>query len=90
MTPFGSNLTNFVSFATAQRTVVLGNNRTTCNVLGKGNITCWVETSPKNYCQITMENVLLVDGIKRRFISTCKFQDRDYQILLDKKRAVFF
>ena len=89
MTPFGSDITDFISFAPAQRTVTLGNSRTTCNILGKGTVTRWVETSPRHYRQIILENVLLVEGIKRRFLSTVQFQDRDYIISLEKNRAVF-
>lgn len=89
MMPFGSDITEYVTFTEASRTVVLGNNSTRCNVLGKGTVTCWVETSPKKYHQIILHNVLHVDGIQRRFLSTIQFQDRNYTILFDKNCAVF-
>jgi hypothetical protein len=89
MTPFGNDITDYVTFAEGSRTVVLGNSSTRCNILGKGNVTRWVETSPKKYTKIVLRDVLHVNGIQRRFLSTIKFQDRDYVISLDKKRAVF-
>ena len=89
MTPFGNDITDYVKFAEAQRTVVLGNNITTCKVLGKGKVTRWVETSPEIYHEITLNNVLHVEGIQRRFLSTIKFTERDYIITFERNRAVF-
>jgi len=90
MTPFGSDITEYVKFAEATRTVILGNSTTRLNVLGKGKVTRWVEYSPGKYRQIILENVLHVQGIQRRFLSTIQFQDRKYIIVLQEKNATFY
>ena len=91
MTPFGNDITDYVSFVDSDntRSVVLGNNVTRLRVLGKGTVNRWVEISPNRYHRLILENVLHVEGIKRRFLSTIQFQDRDFVISLEKNRAVF-
>jgi len=83
MMPFGTDITKYVKFAEATSTTCL-------NVLGKGKVTRWVEYSPAKYRQIILENVLHVQGIQRRFLSTIQFQDRKYIIVLQEKNTTFY
>jgi len=89
MTPFGPDITDYISFANSMQTVILGNNVTHCKVLGRGTVTRWVETSPKQHRQIILKNILHVEGIKQRFLSTIQFQDNDYVISLERTCTVF-
>ena len=55
----------------------------------RGTVTRWVETSPKQHHQVILKNILHIEGIKRRFLSTIQFQDNDYIISLEQTCAVF-
>jgi len=48
MTPYGSNFTSYAKF-NESRTVILGDGSTRLNIIGKGNVERWVETSPHVY-----------------------------------------
>lgn len=81
MTPFGSDFTDYNKYVES-RTVILGDGSTRLNILGKGSIKRWVETSPHVYRQLILQDVLHVDGIKRRFLSVGRFDDKGFKIVL--------
>jgi len=85
MTPFGSDFTSYVKFVES-RTVLLGDSSTRLNIIGKGNVERWVETSPHVYRQMVLQDVLHVEGIKRRFLSMGRFDDKGFSITLANSR----
>ena len=86
MTPFGSDfiVSSYVKFIES-RTVVLGDGSSRCKILGKGTIERWVETSLHHYRQL-LNDVLHVDGIKQRFLSMGKFDDKGFTITMSKSK----
>jgi gag-polypeptide of LTR copia-type/Zinc knuckle len=85
MTPFGSDFKDYVSYAES-RTVLLGDGSTRLNILGKGTIERWVEIAPHAYRLLILQNVLHVDGIKRRFLSMGQFDDKGFRVNLHNAR----
>jgi hypothetical protein len=87
MTPFGSDFTSvsYVKFVES-RTVVLGDGSTRLKIIGKGTVERWVETAPHVYRQLILQDVLHVDGIKRRFLSMGRFDDKGFSIVLSNSR----
>ena len=84
MTPYGSDFTpsSYITFKES-RTVILGDGATHLHIYGKGTIERWVETAPHHYNKLTLEDVLHVSGIKRRFLSTGRFFDKGFRIVFD-------
>ena len=80
MSPFGSDFRDYVAFAESRRdnTVMLGDSTTRLRILGKGTIQRWVETSPHTYRLLVLQDVLHVEGIKRRFLSANHFDQKGY------------
>ena len=85
MTPFGSDFSSYAKYAES-RTVTLGDGSTTLNIIGKGTVERWVETAPHAYRRLILQNVLHVDGIKRRFLSMGRLDDKEFSINLTKSR----
>ena len=85
MTPFGSDFKSYVKFVES-RTVVLGDGSTRLHILGKGSVERWVETAPHVYRQLILHDVLHVNGIKRRFLSMGRFDDKGFTVVLSKSR----
>ena len=83
MTPF--IVLSYVKFIES-RTVVLGDGSSRCKILGKGTIERWVETSLHHYRQLLLNDVLHVDGIKQRFLSMGKFDDKGFTITMSKSK----
>ena len=81
MTPYGSDfvLASYIKFVESQ-TVVLGDGSTRLNIIGKGSVSRWVETHPQTYCQITLQDVLHVQGIKQLILSMGRFDDKGFTI----------
>ena len=85
MTPFGSDFKSYAKFVES-RTVILGDGSTRLNIIGKGNVERWVETSPHVYRQLVLQDVLHVEGIKRRFLSMGRFDDKGFSVTLSNSR----
>ena len=85
--PYGSDfvLASYVKFVES-RTVVLGDGSTRLNIIGKGSVSRWVETHPQTYRQITLQDVLHVQGIKRRILSMGRFDDKGFTISASDSR----
>ena len=79
MTPFGSDFKDYVSYAES-RTVLLGDGSTRLNILGRGTIDRWVEVAPHAYRLLILQNVLHVDGIKRRFLSMGQLDEKGFHV----------
>ena len=86
MTPFGSDFRSYTAYAESPRAVILGDGSTRLRILGKGTTERWVETSPHNFRLLVLEDVLHVDGIKRRFLSASRFDNKGFAIKIDKSR----
>ena len=82
MSPFGSDFRNYVAHAESRNdnTVVLGDGATRLRILGRGTIERWVELSPNHHARIVLDDVLHVDGIKRRFLSTNRLDLKGYEM----------
>jgi transposase InsO family protein len=82
MSPFGSDFvhTEYASIIDSKNSVILGDGSTRLNILGKGTIERWVETNPGNYQRIRLENVLHVDGIQRRFLSSFRLNRKGLSV----------
>ena len=80
MSPYGPDFTDYVKYAETRNdnTVVLGDGTTRLRIRGKGTIKRWVETAPHAYRLLILEDVLHVKGIKRRFISASRFDQRGF------------
>ena len=97
MTPFGSDYLSgsYVKFAES-RTVILSDGSTRLNIIGKGTVEHWVETTPHTYRQVTLQDILHVVGIKRRFLSISRFDDKGFtsvfansQLTISKEKFAF-
>ena len=69
MTPWGSDFATYVPYKDSNNTVTLGDGTTKLEILGKGTVRRWCKTST-SYIPMEMDNVLHVNGIKKRFLST--------------------
>jgi len=85
MTPFGSDFLSYAKFVES-RTIILGDGSTCLNIIGKGTVERWVETAPHVYCQLILQDVLHVDGIKWRFLSIGQFDDKGFTIVLSNSK----
>ena len=85
MTPYGSDFTSYAKF-NESRTVILGDGSTRLNIIGKGNVERWVETSPHVYREFILQDVLHVEGIKRRFLSMGRLDTKGFSVTLSNAR----
>ena len=85
MTPYGSDFKDYTKYAES-RTVILGDGSTRLNIIGKGTIERWVEIAPHVYRQIILQDALHVEGIKRRFLSIGRFDDRGFTVAISNSR----
>ena len=90
MSPFGSDFRDYVTFAESRRdnTVMLGDGATRLRILGKGTISRWVETTPHNYKLLVLQDVFHVEGIKRRFLSANRFDQKGYRTTIGDGKIV--
>ena len=86
MSPFGSDFKSYTAYAESRTSVLLGDGSTRLSVLGKGTIERWVEISPHAYRQIILQDVLHVEGIKRRFLSMGRLDDRGFTTTVSQSR----
>jgi len=89
MTPYGTDFIpgTYVG-GNAARSVILGDQKTRLTILGSGTIERWINVGSSNYQRIQLRNVLLVDGIKRRFISARRLMNIGFEINLKGEHAV--
>ena len=88
MSPFGSNFKDYTAYIDSCNRVLLGDRSTRLEILGKGTIKRWVKTGPNFYVQLVWENVLHVDGIKWRFLSTSRFDDCGFTVTFSKSKLI--
>ena len=89
MTPFGSDFSEYTTFANSNKSVILGDGTTKLNVLGKGKVQRYVEVSPHKYRLMILDDVLHVQGINRRFLSMIKFDDKGFDYRKESNRFIF-
>ena len=82
MTPFGSDFkrNSYVSLVDSNQSVTLGDGTTQLRTLGKGTIERWVETRPHHHRLLVLVDVLHVEGIKRRFLSTSRLLEKGFSV----------
>ena len=79
MTPWGSDFATYVPYKDSNNSVTLGNGTTKLEILGKGTVRCWCKTST-GYIPMEMDNVLHVNGIKKRFLSTDRLIRKGFRV----------
>ena len=89
MTPFGSDFCEYATFVDSSKSVILGDGSTKLVVLGKGRIQRYVEVSPHKYRLMTLDDVLHVKGITRRFLSLVRFDDKGFNYRKEDGRLLF-
>jgi len=80
MTPYGSDFNEYATLTNSNNRVILGDGSTKLEILGKGTIHRWVETTPGTHRELILTNVLHVKGLKRRFLSTSRFTNQGYTV----------
>ena len=79
MTPYGSDFAEYATLSNSNNKVILGDGRTTLEIIGKGTICRWVESS-QTPRELRLTNVLHVRGLKRRFLSTSRFTNAGFTV----------
>jgi transposase InsO family protein len=88
MTPYGTDfLSGSYILGHHARSVVLGDGQTRLTIRGTGTIERWIPTE-SGHKQVVIRNVLLVDGIKRRFLSTRRLMNSGFEITFKGDHAV--
>ena len=80
MTPYGSDFSEYATLTNSNNRVILGDGRTKLEILGKGTIRRWAETTPSKHRELILTNVLHVKGLKRRFLSTSRFTNLGFTV----------
>src|SRR6266478_1862985 len=76
---YGSDFAEYATLSNSNNKVILGDGRTTLEIIGKGTIHRWVE-SPSNPRELLLTNVLHVRGLTRRFLSTSRFTNAGFTV----------
>ena len=89
MTPFSTDFIrgSYVRYEES-RNVVLGDGSTTLSIHGWGSTKHWIETAPQQFTKITLQDVLHVDGIKRRFLSMGRLANKGFTVTLSGQTVV--
>ena len=82
LTPWRSDLSDYVTFPESHQThVVLGNSKTRLRILGKGKAIKWVQhPTTHEFTKVTLTDVQHVQGITRRFLSLSTFDDKGFEL----------
>ena len=82
LTPWRSNLLDYVSFPESHQThVVLGDSKTRLRILGKGKAIKWVQhPTTHEFTKVTLTDVQHIQGITRCFLSLSTFDDKGFEL----------
>lgn len=79
MTPWASDFTTYIPYKDSDNSVILGDSTTRLKILGKGTVRRWIKIV-NGYAPMAMENVLHVDGLKKRFLSTDRLVRKGFHV----------
>ena len=82
LTPWGSDLSDYMSFPESHQTdVVLGDSKTCLCILGTGKAIKWVQhPTTHEFTKVTLTDIQHVQGITRCFLSLSTFNDKGFEL----------
>jgi hypothetical protein len=87
LTPYTTDYKTYTTFSESEtQQVMLSDSETCLHILSSGTVEHWVGTPKSSYCQLTLTNVLHVQGIKGQFLSLSTFDNKGFELRMKSRK----